>query len=298
MFLENKYTSWYYSIVNTAKARGNRNKYTEKHHIIPESFFAASKRSKCPGSLLGNPGAANNIVRLLPREHFICHILLTKMTVGEFRKKMLFAVLGMKRVTKTQQRYMNSRLYSTVRTQASVFFSELNAGRKHSLETRAKVSAASKLRKHSDETKAKMSAASKGKPKSDSQINKMKLLKHSAESKAKMSAANKGRTASNATKAKQSAASLGKPKTKVHAENISKGLTGQSKPPMPEYLKKQISEKLKGRKSARKGTKGLVKHSPETKAKIAESNRRRVVSAETKAKIAASLAKTRALKKL
>ena len=58
---------------------------------------------------------------------------------------------------------------------------------------------------------------------------------------------------------------------------------------MSEELKQQISSKLKGRPSHKKGKKVGPQHTPESKAKIAESNRRRIYSAETRAKIAAGV---------
>ena len=36
-FLKNKYTKWYYSIINNAQNR-EINDYTESHHIIPKSL--------------------------------------------------------------------------------------------------------------------------------------------------------------------------------------------------------------------------------------------------------------------
>lgn len=68
MFIENKYTNWYNSII--AKARSeNRFKsdqiYYENHHIIPRS--------------IGGTHGPSNLVLLTGREHFLCHWLLTKM---------------------------------------------------------------------------------------------------------------------------------------------------------------------------------------------------------------------------
>ena len=56
MFLSNKYQTWYYQIINNAKAHP-RNGYTENHHIIPSS--------------LGGSDDANNKVKLTAREHFV-----------------------------------------------------------------------------------------------------------------------------------------------------------------------------------------------------------------------------------
>ena len=62
------YYKIYYSIIESRK----RNKYvgyTECHHILP----------RC----LGGSDDKDNLVNLSAKEHFICHLLLTKMyTVG------------------------------------------------------------------------------------------------------------------------------------------------------------------------------------------------------------------------
>ena len=77
IFINNKYTTWYNSLINKAKDRTITG-YTEKHHIVPSS--------------LGGTNDNNNIVKLTAREHFVCHLLLTKMTTGNARYKMNFAL--------------------------------------------------------------------------------------------------------------------------------------------------------------------------------------------------------------
>jgi hypothetical protein len=77
IFISNKYTIWYNSIINNAKTRTITG-YTEKHHIIPKS--------------LGGSNEKTNVVKLTAREHFVCHLLLTKMTTGNDRYKMIFAL--------------------------------------------------------------------------------------------------------------------------------------------------------------------------------------------------------------
>lgn len=67
MYLQNKYTRWYYNIVNNAQARLANTTYIEKHHIVPKS--------------LGGNNLKNNIVSLTAREHYICHVLLTKQQI-------------------------------------------------------------------------------------------------------------------------------------------------------------------------------------------------------------------------
>jgi len=79
MYLQNKYTVWYYNIINHAKSRIlSPDVYTEKHHIIPRS--------------MGGDNSADNLVKLTAREHFVCHLLLTKMTDGIYKRKMFFAL--------------------------------------------------------------------------------------------------------------------------------------------------------------------------------------------------------------
>ena len=116
IFIDNKYTTWYYNIVTKAQSRPIPNTYTEKHHIIPVS--------------LG--GTDNDIVVLTAREHYICHILLTKMTKGINRRKMLFALKimggGNKKGNKKQQRY-TSRLFEYFRPEIAKAASENNKGR-------------------------------------------------------------------------------------------------------------------------------------------------------------------------
>jgi hypothetical protein len=77
IFINNKYTTWYNSLINKAKNRTIYG-YTEKHHIVPSS--------------LGGTNDNDNIVKLTAREHFVCHLLLTKMTTGNARYKMNFAL--------------------------------------------------------------------------------------------------------------------------------------------------------------------------------------------------------------
>ena len=77
MYLQNKYTKWYFNIVENAKNR-TIDGYTEKHHVTPKS--------------LGGDNSKENLVKLTAREHFICHWLLTKMLIGKSKYKMLYAL--------------------------------------------------------------------------------------------------------------------------------------------------------------------------------------------------------------
>ncbi len=82
IFIDNKYTRIYYAIVNNAKNRITTKK-TESHHIVPESFYLNRTRKGRKGWLLGNPDDTANKVDLTLHEHFVCHLLLTKMVDSE-----------------------------------------------------------------------------------------------------------------------------------------------------------------------------------------------------------------------
>jgi len=82
IFIANKYTRIYFSIIEKAKTRTlPKTEYKEKHHIIPRS--------------LGGNDDLENLVDLTAKEHFVCHKLLIKMTEGTSRGKMAFALVLM-----------------------------------------------------------------------------------------------------------------------------------------------------------------------------------------------------------
>ena len=120
LFIDNKYTHWYYKIVNKAKSR-NISGYTERHHIIPKSFGGSNKKE--------------NLVSLTPREHYICHLLLTKMVSGTYRAKMIYALSLIK--SKVNH---NSSLYEKLKIEGNKARSKRMSGRVVSLETRKKQS--------------------------------------------------------------------------------------------------------------------------------------------------------------
>ncbi len=290
IFIDNKYSKWYYNITETAKSRVlDSMTRTEKHHVVPESFFKNRKRKGAPGWLDGDPNSLENLVALTPKEHFICHVLLTKCTTGVAKNKMVHALIGMKRKGKTRDRYINGRLYESAKIEFSKIASQINLGRKHTDETKAKVSKASAARVHSEETKAKISEAHKGKKKSKSQIEKMTQFRHTPEAKEKMSSSRKGRVVSEETRVKMSNARKERKVSDETRAKISAAAKGKPKGPMSEEEKIKRSNTQKGRPSHKKGKKFGPQHTPESKAKIAESNRRRGCSAETREKIAAGV---------
>ena len=99
------YQNIYNNIINTRKQK-TFNGYTEKHHIIPKS--------------LGGRDSKDNLVELSAREHFICHLLLTKMykegTIEWI--KMCKAFMNMFRHG-NHKRYCPSKWYAYCREQFS-----------------------------------------------------------------------------------------------------------------------------------------------------------------------------------
>ncbi len=95
-FIQNKYTHWYYTIIEAARQRHEISGYTENHHVIPDCFYIQNRsKGRSPGWILGDPNEPSNIVRLTYREHFICHWLLTKMIKGQAYYKMEAALYRM-----------------------------------------------------------------------------------------------------------------------------------------------------------------------------------------------------------
>ena len=101
MYLQNKYTTCYFNIINQAQHR-QLDSYSESHHIIPKS--------------LGGNNTSENLVRLTPREHFICHLLLTKMVESTNKNKMVYALWMMNKGNSNQHRVkVTSKIYSMIK---------------------------------------------------------------------------------------------------------------------------------------------------------------------------------------
>lgn len=166
----------------------NRPGYIEIHHVIPKS--------------LGGDDDVLNLVPLSAREHFIAHWLLMKMTEGDDKRKMANAFNRMLvKGTAGQERYTpkSSRVYQNAReacnenmkgkkhTKASIDLMKKNRaitgwtgkansmyGKKHSEETKKKISEKAKQRTNSLESNSKRSATLTGGKRSPETVQKMK----------------------------------------------------------------------------------------------------------------------------
>jgi len=138
-FLNNKYTKIYFNIIEKfIQEKFPKDVYGENHHILPYS--------------LGGGNEAKNIVRLTAKAHYICHHLLTKMTKGEYKHKMLKALWRMSHADQHKQPITASafnKLREEVALYQSISFTgEGNPfyGRKHTTESRRKMSLSAKNR--------------------------------------------------------------------------------------------------------------------------------------------------------
>lgn len=108
MFIQNKYTKWYFNIINRHLENPVEG-YTERHHIIPKS--------------LGGSNKDKNLVNLTAKAHYICHLLLIRMCLDTKDKaKMVFAIKAMTMVNRHHHRH-TSRIFHIFR---EAHFSQMN----------------------------------------------------------------------------------------------------------------------------------------------------------------------------
>ena len=254
-FLINKYTNWYYSIIYQCTDRVLVHEYTEKHHIIPDCFYVNNRsKGKNPGWIEGNSNSKHNIVKLTAKEHFICHWLLTKMTLDISYRRMRYALQSFTR-DKFNRRILSAGQYDKIKKEQAIASSNLHLGKILSIETKLKMSISKKGIPKSEETKAAMR---KPKSKYERKVTKNSIgiisviyKPKSEEHKRKLSEATSrsmtierkelirkqrlGSKLSDEAKLKMSIASKGKKKSAEHAANISKGSKGKKK--TPEHIK-------------------------------------------------------------
>ena len=107
---QSKYAKLYIKMVETLLMRNKTKASTkeiygsaEGHHIIPVSFNLGGEKDK------------TNIVFCSPREHFVLHLLLTKMFDDEKKYKMMKAVTRFAQNGNCQNRKLNSWEYNKLR---------------------------------------------------------------------------------------------------------------------------------------------------------------------------------------
>jgi hypothetical protein len=126
-----KYTKWYNNICKRGQNRVIE-EYTEKHHIIPESFYSIRKRKGPSGWILGDSDSIENITYLTDREHELAHYLLTK--IHKDNKQAYFKVLkayemrSMVNLNQEGKRYFSSRRLAGIRAERAKLQSESMKG--------------------------------------------------------------------------------------------------------------------------------------------------------------------------
>lgn len=98
--LNNKYSKWYWKLIESRRHQ-DKGPGTECHHIVPRS--------------LGGTDTELNLIHLSGREHFIAHLLLSRMFTGKNRSKMRFAARQM-----LSSYTPNSRIYAIVKRDANL----------------------------------------------------------------------------------------------------------------------------------------------------------------------------------
>jgi len=179
-FLDNKYTRWYYNIIIAAQSQNrkkNNGVYYENHHILPKCYFTEYSKESW------------NQVLLTGKEHFICHRLLTKMTIGNFNNKMRYAIINLlgKNYNHIGRYKPTAKVYETIRKELAEAVSGKNNpwyGKKRPIEHTEPARLAKIGKQRSPETKEKLSSALKG----------IKKPERSAEYRANISKALKGKT--------------------------------------------------------------------------------------------------------
>lgn len=225
MFLNNKYTQWYYGLMAKRRREPATKEICERHHEIPRS--------------MGGSNCKDNIVTLTAREHFIAHAMLVRMTTGPALYKMKKA-LG--RMLWSQQ----SKLYLP---RSSILFQQLKSAARSPMpeEVKAKISVSRREALKSGEIQKKISEALKGRPSG----NMGKPL--SEQHKAKVSAKHKGKKISDEQKQKLSEALKGKkqqhrPWSEARKRAKSEAMLGKPQQPHSEETKRKIGDAHRGKK--------------------------------------------------
>lgn len=142
------YSKLYYSIIERAQSRAEP-PIVEVHHIVPKSLGGSNKK--------------DNLAALTPKEHFVCHLLLTKMYSGKDKQKMVYAMWAILNLCNNHQyrKKIKGRTYENLKkefvaAQKSITgAARYNTGKKRPDRT---------SESFTDEWKANISAAKKGKP--------------------------------------------------------------------------------------------------------------------------------------
>lgn len=120
-YISNKYSKIYFKIIKNAQHHP-RQDYVESHHIEPKS--------------LGGQDKKDNLVNLTAKEHFICHLLLTKMfSLGSSEYYKMIKAFGcmLWRSGDNQERYkVSGKAYAKLREEFSIAMSTSQKNKRNS----------------------------------------------------------------------------------------------------------------------------------------------------------------------
>lgn len=249
-----RYENFIISRIKINLTRDFTNIKFDKHHIIPKS--------------MGGTDDENNIIKLTYREHFIAHLLLSRLYQNN---KMTYAFYRMKNKTN------NSKLYESYKNK----FIESISGENAYWYGKPKYLQPMYGKKLSKNAKLKISIANKG------DNNYWRHHQFSEEHKKKLSESRTGdknpnynREFSDEHKRKISNSKLGSKHSDETKEKISNAVSGKNNPRygviVSDETKKKMSESLKGRKNSKESIEKQAaklrgkKLSDEIKQKISE----------------------------
>jgi hypothetical protein len=136
----NKYSAWYYSIVESAKIRPRcSEEYYEKHHIIPKSLEGTNE--------------SVNLIFVTAKEHYVLHRLLVKFLIGKERSKMVFAYWRLMNGHQKYRKKITSREYQICKTMLQKEMSVRHLGSKKTAKAKEKIRIKAIGRKHTENTK-------------------------------------------------------------------------------------------------------------------------------------------------
>ena len=106
----NKYEKWYRELIENRKINIPDVKYVEIHHIIP--------------SCLGGNNSNENLITLTAREHYIAHLLLTKIHPNNYSLKLAVQMMTAYNRNQLRNFKFNNRIYEKIKIQIRDYFSK------------------------------------------------------------------------------------------------------------------------------------------------------------------------------